>query len=144
MADDEDDFLRMVKDLQEKIEHEEELTYSKTVIEEYRNPNNFGVLKNPDAEGSVKGPCNDTMKITLRIKDEIIKDARFWTDGCGATIACGSMLTKIIKNMSINDALKISYEKLIEILNGLPKEHIHCSKLAVDTLRKTLKNYWKK
>jgi len=138
---DEDDFLEMVKDLQRKIEHEEESTYSQIVIREYRNPNNFGVLKNPDATGSIKGPCNDTMKITLSIKDGIIKDGRFWTDGCGATIACGNMLIKIIKNISLNDALKISYEKLLNILGGLPDEHHHCSKLAIDILRKSLKEY---
>ena len=138
---DENDFLEMVKELQRKIEREEESTYSKIVIREYRNPNNFGVIKNPDAVGSIKGPCNDTMKITLIVKDDFIKDGRFWTDGCGATIACGNMLIKMIKKISINDALKITQKKLLDILGGLPDEHLHCSKLAVDTLRKTLNEY---
>ena len=91
-----DDFIKLLNKLQRKIEYDEEKTYSKIVIHEYRNPSNFGILENPDTKGEIKGPCGDTMKITLKIKDEKIIDARFWTDGCGATIACGSMMIKII------------------------------------------------
>ena len=141
---DEDDFVKMVEDLQKKIEYEEEVTYSQTVIREYRNPSNFGVIENPDAFGEVKGPCEDTMKISLRIEDSKIRDARFWTDGCGATIACGSMLTKMIKGKTIDEAADITSEKLTNVLGGLPKEHLHCSKLAVDSLQKVIKNYNKK
>ena len=78
----EDDLEKLLEELQQKIEYDEEETYSKVVIEEYRNPSNFGVLKNPDALGEIKGPCGDTMKIGLKIKDLKITDARFWTDGC--------------------------------------------------------------
>lgn len=136
---DEDGFVKMVEDLQKKIEYEEEAMYSQTVIREYRNPSNFGMIENPDALGEVKGPCGDTMKISLRIEDRKIKDACFWTDGCGATIACGSMLTKMIKGKTIEEASDITSEKLTSALEGLPKEHMHCSKLAVNTLRKTIK-----
>jgi len=113
--------------------------YSQTVIREYRNPSNFGVIENPDALGEVKGPCGDTMKISLRIEDGKIRDACFWTDGCGATIACGSMLTKMIKGEALDGASAITSEKLTSALEGLPDEHMHCSKLAVNTLRKAIK-----
>ena len=136
---DEDDFVKMVEDLQKKIEYEEEAMYSQTVIREYRNPSNFGVIENPDALGEVKGPCGDTMKISLRIEDGKIRDACFWTDGCGATIACGSMLTKMIKGEALDGASAITSEKLTSALEGLPDEHMHCSKLAVNTLRKAIK-----
>ena len=134
-----DDFEKLLEELQRKIEYEEEETYSKVVIREYRNPSNFGVIENPDAFGEVKGPCGDTMKISLRIEDRKIRDACFWTDGCGATIACGSMLTKMMKGETLEEAADITSEKLINALGGLPEEHLHCSKLAVNTLQKAIK-----
>jgi len=137
----EDDFEKLLEELQQKIEYEEEATYSKIVIQEYRNPSNFGIIKDPDAIGVVKGSCNDTMKITLRIEKGMVKDACFWTDGCGATIACGSMLTKTIKGKTIEEVINITSDQLTNILGGLPKEHLHCSKLAVDTLQKAIAQY---
>ena len=139
-----DHFEKLLEELQRKIEYDEEETYSKVVIREYRNPSNFGVIENPDALGEVKGPCGDTMKMSLRIEDRKIRDACFWTDGCGATIACGSMLTKMIKGENLEEAADITSERLIDALEGLPEEHIHCSKLAVDTLKKAIENYNKK
>ena len=140
---DEDGFVKMVEDLQKKIEYEEEATYSQTVIREYRNPSNFGMIENPDAFGEVKGPCGDTMKMSLRIEDRKIRDACFWTDGCGATIACGSMLTKMIKGETPERVADITSERLTNVLGGLPEEHLHCSKLAVNTLQKAIENYHK-
>ncbi|RLI61687.1 MAG: iron-sulfur cluster assembly scaffold protein [Candidatus Asgardarchaeum californiense] len=134
-----DDFLNMVKELQKKIEYEEETTYSKIVIREYRNPTNFGILEQPDSIGELTGICNDTMKIMLIVKNGIIDDACFWTDGCGATIASGSMLMKMIKGMATEQAWHISKDDLLKELDGLPKEHLHCAKLAVDTLHSALK-----
>jgi len=138
------DFQDMVKDLQRKIDRDEEETYSKKVIKEYRNPINFGFIENPDATGQVKGPCNDTMRIDLRIKDNIVHKACFWTDGCGASIACGNMLTSMIKGKNIEELDSISNEQLLDALDGLPKEHQHCAKLAVDTFQSALKHFKKK
>jgi len=138
-----EDFEQMVKELQQKIDRRDEETYSKKVISEYRNPTNFGFIENPDAIGQVKGPCSDTMRMDLGIKDNMIQDARFWTDGCGASIACGNMLTSMIKGKNIDEAGSISSEQLLEILDGLPKEHQHCAKLAVDSLHKAIENYHK-
>ena len=137
-----DDFLKMLEKLQQKIEYEEEQTYSKIVINEYRNPSNFGVLDNPDAVATIKGPCGDTMKISLKIDKLKITDARFWTDGCGATIACGNMLTKMIIGNSIVKTSKITDSDLIEALDGLPKEHKHCALLSVNTLHKAIELYF--
>jgi len=134
-----DDFVKMVEELQKKIEYEEEATYSQIVIREYQNPTNFGVLKRPDAIGKVTGSCNDTMKITLRVGHGMISDARFWTDGCGATVACGSMLMKMVKGKPIEEVQCISKDDLLKAVDGLPKEHLHCAKLAVDALQSALK-----
>jgi len=135
------DFEKMVKDIQSKIEQDEEKDYSKTVINEYRNPNNFGDIENPDALGEIKGPCGDTMKISLRLEDGKIINACFWTDGCGASIACGSMLTKMITGKTVETALDITSEQLTDTLGGLPKEHLHCTVLTVNTLQEVIKNY---
>jgi nitrogen fixation NifU-like protein len=82
------------------------------------------------------------MKFTLNIKNGRIINARFWTDGCGATIACGSMLTKMIKGKNIKEITGITKEQLTNSLDGLPQEHMHCSTLAVNTLTKAIKNYY--
>jgi len=137
------DFEGMVKELQQKIDRDEEKTYSKKVINEYRNPTNFGFIENPDAAGQIKGSCGDTMRVDLRIKGNVIQDARFWTDGCGASIACGNMLTKMIKGKTIEHALRIANDELTAVLGGLPEENLHCSVLAVNTLHKAIENYEK-
>lgn len=139
-----DDFNKMVEELQKKIEFEEEKSYSKVVIKEYRNPIYFGVIRKPDAVGQVTGSCNDTMKITLTVKNGLISNGRFWTDGCGATIACGNMLMKMVREKSIMEAKSISKKDLLNTLEGLPKEHMHCAKLAIDTLYSALNKLYQK
>ena len=98
-------------------------------------------MDNPDAIGKIKGPCGDTMKICLRVEKRRIKDACFWTDGCGATIACGSMLTKILKRKTLQEAKKYTSLQLLIALDGLPVEHQHCPILAINTLQQAIKNY---
>ena len=132
------EFEKFLEELQRKIEYEEEQTYSKVVIDEYRRPSNFGDMKNPDVVSELKGNCGDTMRISFRIDNKKIKQAMFWTDGCGATIACGSMLTKMITGRTIDEIEIITEEQLTKELDGLPEEHMHCSKLAVNTLKKVL------
>ncbi len=136
-----DGLEKFLEELQQKIEYEEEQIYSKVVIRECKNPSNFGILDEPDAYGEIKGPCGDTMKISLRVEKRRIKDAYFWTDGCGATIACGSMLTKILKGKTIQEAKKYTSSELLITLDGLPVEHQHCPILAINTLQQAIKNY---
>lgn len=133
-----DSFEKIIKEIQRKIEYEEETEFSKKVINEYRNPSNFGVIDNPDAVGKTKGPCGDTMQIMLKIDNGKVTDVRFWTDGCGTSIACGSMLTKMIKGKTIEEIFTITSEKLNDELDGLPENHVHCSVLAVNTLKRTV------
>ena len=140
----EDDLEKLLEELQQKIEYGEEATYSKKVINEYRNPTNFGFIKNPDATGKIKGPCGDSMRIDLKIKDDIISDVRFWTDGCGASIACGNMLTKMITGKTIQVANKFTSADILQALDGLPIEHQHCTILAINTLYNSINNYYKR
>jgi NifU-like protein involved in Fe-S cluster formation len=101
---------------------------------------NIGVLEKPDARGRVRGWCGDTMQIDLQLDGEIIQEALFITDGCGATIACGIMLTQMAQAKTLTAAQQITPEALRSALDGLPEDHEHCAELAVNTLRQAIEN----
>ncbi len=135
------DFDTLTRELEEKIRQEEEQIYSKKAREEAYNPKNVGELDNPDGAARITGPCGDTMQIHLRVDDEKITDSRFITDGCGASVACGSVITQLIKGKAIEEALKITPEDVLDVLDGLPDDNVHCAVLAVETLRAAINDY---
>ncbi len=112
--------------------------YSDKVIELAYEPLNVGEMDDPDAIALVQGECGDRMTISIKIKDGRIDTIRFLTDGCGATLACGSAVTEIAKGRSIWEARKIHPQTVIQFLDGLPDSHLHCATLAVQALRRTL------
>lgn len=116
--------------------------YSKTVVDHAQNPRNVGSIPDPDGYGSVTGPCGDTMQIWLRVKKGTITDATFWTDGCGTTIATGSMITEIAKGKSIEEAQRISSSAVLNALGGLPEESLHCATLAAETLKAAFRHHF--
>ena len=119
--------------------------YNQTVMEHFLNPRNMGDLKDADAIGEVgAAACGDIMKISLKIKDGIIEDARFKTFGCGSAIASSSMATELIKGRSIDEAMNFSNQEVVDALGGLPPVKIHCSVLAEEALKAALENYLKK
>lgn len=138
------DFDKFIEKTQQEIIEEEKAIYSKKVIEENNNPKNVGRMSKSDTFGIVDGSCGDTMEIYLKISNAQIKDVMFMTNGCGATIACGSMLTTMVKGKNIDDAINITKEDLINALEGLPEENLHCAALAVGTLGKAIRNYREK
>ena len=131
-----EEFDKFVNDLQAEIDAQEEAEFTMKVLEEYRNPSNVGIIENPDREAKYQGSCGDTMHFTLMIKDDIIRDMKFMTDGCGPTIACGSKLVKMVKNKKIDEALSLRPEDLMKALDGLPPDHEHCALLSIRTLNK--------
>jgi nitrogen fixation NifU-like protein len=133
------DFDKMVKKLQRDVNEQVLMTFSEKVVEEYNNPKNIGKMEKPDAYAILKGWCGDTMEMYLKMEDEIVADISFMTDGCGATIACGSMLTSMVKGKSIDVAEAITEKDLIAALEGLPEENLHCAHLVVITLENALK-----
>lgn len=124
--------------LQEAILEREQALFSARVLAEARQPQNMGVMDNPDGYGLVFGPCGDTMQIFLRLNGERIERVTFMTDGCGPTVACGSMLTQMAQGKSLEDAAAIEAADVIIALDGLPPEHVHCATLAVSTLHHAL------
>lgn len=112
--------------------------FSDTVIYLIQSKENVGTLDHPDAQGFFLGSCGDRMQIDMKIFREKIIDAKFVADGCGATYACGTMITKMACTKTLDEATKITPEELIEVLDGLPEDHLHCAELAVMTLREAL------
>jgi nitrogen fixation NifU-like protein len=111
-------------------------------MEHFRNPRNVGEMENPDGTGHVGNPvCGDIMELYIKVKDNIITDARFKTFGCGAAIATSSMVTELVKGKSIDEALKISNSAVAEALGGLPPVKMHCSVLAEEALRSAIDDY---
>ena len=134
-------FDRMVEELQQQITEQERALYSAKVIEEAHHPKNLGRMAEVDAYGRVRGWCGDTMEIYLRLKRARIEKASFVTDGCGPTVACGSMLTTMVQGMSLEEASEVQPADLLEALDGLPQESAHCADLAVSTLQNALLNW---
>lgn len=119
--------------------------YNETVMEHFMNPRNMGDLKDADGIGEVgAAACGDIMKISLKIKDGKIEDARFKTFGCGSAIASSSMATELIKGRSIEEAMNFSNQEVVTALGGLPPVKIHCSVLAEEALKAALEDYLKK
>jgi nitrogen fixation NifU-like protein len=125
--------------------------FSEAVIDHATKPRNAGSLDGADAHALVIGPCGDNMEMWLKARDGVVKNITFLTDGCGATIACGSVATEMAMGKTLGEALAISAEVITRNLGGLPDDHIHCAGLAALTLKKTIIQYmdiqrepWKK
>jgi len=115
------------------------------VMEHFMNPRNMGDLKDADGVGEVgAAACGDIMKISIKIKDGRIEDARFKTFGCGSAIASSSMATELIKGRTIDEAMSFSNQEVVDALGGLPPVKIHCSVLAEEALKAALEDYVKR
>ncbi|MBN2099621.1 MAG: iron-sulfur cluster assembly scaffold protein [Dehalococcoidia bacterium] len=118
-----------------------EAAYSKTAVDHMRNPRNVGLISNADGQASITGPCGDTMEIWLRVNDGIIERALFWTDGCGPSIAAGSMVTELARGKKVGEAFRITQQDVLEALGELPEESVHCALLAANTMKEAVKDY---
>ncbi|MCH5156975.1 MAG: Fe-S cluster assembly scaffold protein NifU [Clostridiales bacterium] len=116
--------------------------YNQKVLEAFAHPQNVGEIENPDGEGTVgNATCGDIMKITLRIIDDKIVDAKFQTFGCAAAIATSSTATQMVIGMTVDEALKLTNARVVEELEGLPPQKIHCSVLAEEAIKKAIEDY---
>lgn len=117
--------------------------YSEKVLELAYEPQNVGEIENPDGVGFAHGSCGDRMSIFIKLENQYISDIKFLTDGCGATLACGSAVTQMAKGRTPFEATKIHPQHIVRFLDGLPSSHLHCAVLAVQTLKKALENLTK-
>ena len=127
-------FEKLVKEAMRKV-------YSETTIDHAMKPRNVGDMENADGFARITGPCGDTMAIWLRVKNETIADATFLTDGCGTSIASGSMVTELAKGKKVSEAQKTGPQDVLTALGGLPEESEHCALLAVNTLKAAIRDY---
>jgi len=119
--------------------------YSEKVMEHFTSPRNVGEIEDADGIGEVgNAKCGDIMKIYLKIENDIIKDAKFKTFGCGAAVATSSIATEMIKGKTIEEALKLTNKAVVEALDGLPPQKIHCSVLAEEAVKAAIEDYKKK
>jgi nitrogen fixation NifU-like protein len=119
--------------------------YSDKVMDHFMNPRNMGEIADANAIGDVGNPaCGDMMRLYLKIEENRIVDAKFKTFGCGAAIATSSMLTELLKGISLDEAKSISNRAVAEALDGLPPVKIHCSVMAEEALAAALKDYEKR
>ena len=125
---------------EELIKAEMRKIYSEAVVEHSMNPRNLGDLEDADGFARVTGPCGDTMSIWLKVNGDTIINTSFVTDGCGTTIASGSMVTEMAKGKSVGET-KISHQDVLDALGGLPDESEHCALLAANTLKEAIRDY---
>ena len=116
--------------------------YTDKVMDHFTNPRNVGEIENADGIGTVgNAKCGDIMKMYLKIDGDVITDIKFKTFGCGAAIATSSMATEIVKGKTIDEALKLTNQEVIDRLGGLPAAKIHCSVLAEQAIQNALEDY---
>ena len=120
--------------------------YSAKVMDHFEHPRNVGEIEDASGVGTVgNAKCGDIMRIYLDIdENQIIKDVKFKTFGCGAAVATSSMATELIKGKSINDALKLTNKAVMEALDGLPPVKVHCSVLAEQAIKAAVSDYYKR
>ena len=116
--------------------------YSEKVMQNFMNPRNVGEIENPDGVGEVGNPiCGDMMRITIRVENNRIADAKFKTLGCAAAIAVSVTTTEMAKGKTLEEAMKITRDVVAADLGGLPPHKMHCSNLAADGLHKAIEDY---
>ena len=118
------------------------MIYTDKVMDHFRNPRNVGEIKDADGIGEVgNAKCGDIMRIYLKVEDNIIKDAKFMTFGCGSAIASSSMATELIIGHTIEEAWELTNKAVAEALDGLPPVKMHCSVLAEEAIHKAINDY---
>jgi len=138
MAQEFDDSFR---ELEQSVMEDMRKTYSEKTIDHFLNPRNLAAIPAPDGSARTTGPCGDTMEIRLRVRDGRVLNVSFWTDGCGPSIASGSMVTELAKGRSVLEAQKITQQDVLDTLGGLPEESLHCALLATNTLKEAIRDH---
>ena len=120
--------------------------YSEKVMDHFQNPRNVGEIEDASGVGTVgNAKCGDIMRIYLDIdENQIIRDCKFKTFGCGAAVATSSMATELVKGKTIKEAMQVTNKAVMEALDGLPPVKVHCSVLAEEAIKAAVADYYKK
>jgi nitrogen fixation NifU-like protein len=117
--------------------------YSEKAIDYYIRKLNVGIIEGAEAADSHMGFCGDSMKVYMKVEEGVIRNAKFQAIGCAGAFASGSALTEMVRGKTLKEAEKITEQDVIKDLGELPGPKIHCARLAVDALRKTIESYTK-
>ena len=123
------------------------MLYSEKVMDHFQNPRNVGKMEDADGIGEVgNARCGDIMRMYIKVdpKTQVITDVKFNTFGCGSAIATSSMATELIKGKPVSEALELSNKAVVEALDGLPPQKLHCSVLAEEAVRAAVRDYYDK
>ena len=116
--------------------------YTEQVMDHFMNPRNVGEIENASGVGTVgNAKCGDIMKIFIKVENKVIVDVKFKTFGCGSAIATSSMATEMIMGRRVEEALELTNKAVVEALDGLPPQKVHCSVLAEEALQAAIKDY---
>ena len=120
--------------------------YTEKVMDHFQHPRNVGEMENPSGMGTVgNAKCGDIMRIYLDIDDnQVIRDVKFKTFGCGAAVATSSMATEMVKGKTVQEAMAVTNKAVCEALDGLPPVKVHCSLLAEEAIHAALWDYAQK
>lgn len=121
------------------------MLYSDKVMDHFANPRNVGEIENADGIGEVgNAKCGDIMKMYIKVDGGVISDVKFKTFGCGAAVATSSIATEMIMGKTIDEALKLTNKAVVEALEGLPPQKLHCSVLAEQAMKSAIADYYKR
>jgi len=116
--------------------------YSEKVMKHFADPQNVGVIEDPDGVGQVGNPtCGDIMRMFIKVAGDRVSDIKFQTFGCGAAIATSSVCTEMAKGKTLDECMEITRDMVADELDGLPKQKLHCSNLAADALHAAIEDY---
>jgi nitrogen fixation NifU-like protein len=119
--------------------------YSEKVLQIFKKPKHVGEMEKADAIGEVGNPvCGDMMKLYLKVEDNVIKDVKIRTYGCVAAIASSDTVAEKAIGKTLDQALKMTKQEIVDELGGLPPQKVHCSILAIDALKKAIEDYRQK
>lgn len=124
-----------VDKLQEQIFAESKETYGEEAFSRWQHPRFMGRMTDASSVGRITGPCGDTMEIYLQLEGDRIEKASFFTDGCGSSVACGSVAAELATGKECDEAGLIGGDTILEVLRGLPEEENHCAYLAAEALQ---------
>jgi len=136
-----EEFDDLFKELEQSIIDDMRRAHSEQTVDHFLTPRNLGRIPTADGVGRVTDGCGTTMEIYLKVKDDKVMNASFWTDGCGCSIASGSMITELVKGKIVSEAQKITHQDVLDALGGLPEDDRRCAVLAASTLKEATKDY---
>jgi len=133
-----DDFLQ---DMQNRIIKDTEHEFGQESTKRWQNPTHFGQMDIADARAKLTGSCGDSIEIYLKIKNNNVLQASFFSDGCGPSVVCGDLACELAEGKDLENAASITGELILKELGGLPEENEHCAFLAAGTLQEAVGNY---